>query len=207
MSADERSAVASRQRAAWVFLLLGLLALGMRVSGVHWHLCADGLEKPLSLHWSEPGLSDELEHAKAALHDGDQCIGAEAIATAAPQRGAAGQMAPHTAADCVSRSLAPPPPLRTLWFATVLMVLLLPVRVLGSDSEIHVYDDSIASPGTFNLTAHNYYVASGARSAAFGGGVVPDHSLTGGTEWTYGALRCSSAAPIFPSSVTHGVVD
>lgn len=72
---------ARRRRSALLFLMLGLLVLSARVAGVHWHLCPDGLEERQSLHWSEPGLADELAHARASLRDSDICIAAEALAS------------------------------------------------------------------------------------------------------------------------------
>jgi len=75
-----------RRRSAFMFLLLSLLVLGTRVSGVHWHLCPDGLEQHETLHWAEPGLADELEHAQASLRDCDLCIAVDAIADPSPAR-------------------------------------------------------------------------------------------------------------------------
>jgi hypothetical protein len=63
-----------------------LLVLTTRITGVHWHLCPDGIGQPQSVHWSEPGLSDERAHSKASLRDADQCIGVDAIANL-PRRG------------------------------------------------------------------------------------------------------------------------
>jgi hypothetical protein len=61
-----------------------------------------------------------------------------------------------------------------------------------------VYDASIAPVGTFNLTWHNNYAPSGARSAAFDGGVVPNHALNGVTEWAYGVTSWFEAGLYFP---------
>jgi hypothetical protein len=74
-----------RRHASLALLLLGLLALGVRGGGLHWHLCFDGLERPQSLHWSEPGPATEyLEHANASLHDTDVCIVADALTHTTP---------------------------------------------------------------------------------------------------------------------------
>ena len=88
--------------------------------------------------------------------------------------------------------------------ATAIVASFVPIQAWAIDSEIHVYDDSIAVPGTLNLTLHNNYVASGARTAN-DTGLVPNHSLTGGAEWTYGAapwLECGAYFPIL--SYTQG---
>ena len=64
--------------------------------------------------------------------------------------------------------------------------------------EIQVYDAGIAPVGTFNLTWHNNYEASGSRSAAFEGGLVPNHSLNGAAEWAYGVTRWFEAGLYLP---------
>lgn len=64
--------------------------------------------------------------------------------------------------------------------------------------EIQVYDASIAAQGTFNLTWHNNYTVSGSRSPAFPGGLTPDHSLNGVTEWAYGATDWFEAGLYLP---------
>lgn len=64
--------------------------------------------------------------------------------------------------------------------------------------EIQVYDAGIASVGTFNLTWHNNFAASGGRSAAFEGGLVPDHTLNGVAEWAYGLTRWFEAGLYLP---------
>ncbi len=70
--------------------------------------------------------------------------------------------------------------------------------VLAQTDEIQVYDAGIAPVGTFNLTWHNNYTPSGARSAQFDGGVVPNHSLNGVTEWAYGVTRWFEAGLYLP---------
>lgn len=64
--------------------------------------------------------------------------------------------------------------------------------------EIQVYDASIASQGIFNLTWHNNYTVSGSRSPAFPGGLTPDHSLNGVTEWAYGVTEWFEAGLYLP---------
>lgn len=64
--------------------------------------------------------------------------------------------------------------------------------------EIQVYDAGIAPVGTFNLTWHNNYTASGSRSPEFEGGLVPNHSLNGVTEWAYGVTPWFEAGLYLP---------
>src|SRR5262249_54178154 len=45
---------------------------------------------------------------------------------------------------------------------------------------------------------HNNYIASGDRSASYAGAAVPDRSLTGGTEWTYGPRSGLGVGAHFP---------
>src|SRR5262249_41523532 len=52
--------------------------------------------------------------------------------------------------------------------------------------EIQVYDAHIAPKGVFNLTLHDNYIASGGKTPAFPGGLVPNHSFNGVPEWAYG---------------------
>ena len=64
--------------------------------------------------------------------------------------------------------------------------------------EIQVYDAGIASVGTLNLTWHNNFIASGSHAPGFPGGVVPDHSWNGVTEWAYGVTRWFEAGLYVP---------
>lgn len=52
--------------------------------------------------------------------------------------------------------------------------------------EIQVYNAQIADPGVINLTVHNNYTPDGLKTAAFRGGVVPNHSWNGVPEWALG---------------------
>jgi hypothetical protein len=69
---------------------------------------------------------------------------------------------------------------------TVLLWLGHASQALAQTDEIQVYDAAIAPVGTFNLTLHNNFTASGNTMADFPGGIVPDHSLNGAAEWAYG---------------------
>ena len=70
--------------------------------------------------------------------------------------------------------------------------------VLAQTDEIQVYDAGIAPIGVFALTWHNNFTASGARAPANPGGVVPNHSLNGVTEWAYGVTHWFEAGLYLP---------
>lgn len=74
-------------------------------------------------------------------------------------------------------------------FALGLLTMLLATRALALSDEIQVYDGTIASPGTFNVTLHSNYVAQAGGTTERADAVPADRSLTGGTEWAYGAAR------------------
>jgi len=59
-------------------------------------------------------------------------------------------------------------------------------RASAQTDEIQVYTGEVAAPGIFNLTWHNNYTPSGQKAAAFPGGLVPNHTYNGVTEWAYG---------------------
>jgi hypothetical protein len=58
--------------------------------------------------------------------------------------------------------------------------------VSAQTDEIQVYNAQIAEPGVINLTIHNNYTPDGLKTAAFPGGVVPNHSWNGVPEWALG---------------------
>ncbi len=70
--------------------------------------------------------------------------------------------------------------------------------VRAQTDEIQVYEAEIAAPGQFNLTWHNNYSPSGLTQPAFPGGVVPNHSLNGVPEWSYGVTRWFEAGLYLP---------
>jgi hypothetical protein len=70
--------------------------------------------------------------------------------------------------------------------------------VRAQTDEIQVYDAQIASPGTFNLTLHNNLISSGSTTPSFAGGIVPDKSLNGVSEWAYGVAPWLEAGLYFP---------
>jgi hypothetical protein len=70
--------------------------------------------------------------------------------------------------------------------------------------EIQVYDAAIAPTGAFNLTLHNNFTPSGSGVPAFPGGIVPNKSLNGVSEWAYGVAPWFEAGLYFPLySITH----
>jgi hypothetical protein len=82
--------------------------------------------------------------------------------------------------------------------AGFLLACLWPERACALSDEIQVYDASIAAPGIVNLTWHNNYTASGARTPEFPGGLVADHALSGVTEWAYGVTDWFEAGLYLP---------
>src|SRR5215471_223225 len=80
----------------------------------------------------------------------------------------------------------------------LIAVLFWPAVALAQTDEIQVYDASIAAPGVFNLTLHNNYTFDGARTPAFPGGLVPNHTLNGVPEWAYGVTDWFEAGLYLP---------
>jgi hypothetical protein len=77
---------------------------------------------------------------------------------------------------------------RFRWTAAVLLLAIAGVPSLchAQSDEIQVYDASIAESGVFNLTWHNNYTFRGSTTPPAPGGIAPNHSLNGVTEWAYG---------------------
>jgi hypothetical protein len=73
--------------------------------------------------------------------------------------------------------------------AALVWLASLATRAYAQTDEIQIYDAEIAAPGVFNLTWHNNFTVSGARTTDIPGGVVPDHSLNGVPEWAYGVTE------------------
>jgi hypothetical protein len=71
--------------------------------------------------------------------------------------------------------------------------------------EIQVYNGEILEPGAFGLTVHNNYIAIGRKQADFPGGVRPDGSLNGVTEFAYGVNEWFELGAYMPFlyTVTH----
>ncbi len=79
----------------------------------------------------------------------------------------------------------------------LICVLTTPSATAQTD-EIEVYDAEIAAPGVFNLTLHDNYTPDGRTSAAFPGGIVPNHTLNGVPEWAYGVTDWFEAGLYLP---------
>jgi len=86
---------------------------------------------------------------------------------------------------------------RTEWIA-LLIAIAAPAIALAQTDEIQVYDAAIAPPGTLGLTWHNNFTPLGATVAAEPGGIIPDRSLNGVTEWAYGVTDWFEAGLYLP---------
>src|ERR1700686_5194958 len=94
---------------------------------------------------------------------------------------------------------------RTWWIAIALLAA--PVASFAQTDEIQVYDAAIAEKGKFNLMLHNNFTPDGLKTAAFPGGIVPNRSLNGVSEWAYGATDWFEAGlymPLYSFSKTGG---
>lgn len=86
-------------------------------------------------------------------------------------------------------------------------LFVMPALAFAQTDEIQVYDAVIAEPGVFNLTWHNNFIADGAKTAAFPGGLIPDKSFNGVTEWAYGVTDWFEAGlylPLYSISESRG---
>ncbi len=94
---------------------------------------------------------------------------------------------------------------RVLAFLAAAVLLAAPKTHAQTD-EIQVYDASIADQGKFNLTWHNNFTPDGLNTPAFPGGIIPDHSFNGVTEWAYGVTPWFEAGvylPLYSISKNH----
>lgn len=80
----------------------------------------------------------------------------------------------------------------------VIAVVALSALAFAQTDEIQVYDGSIAAPGVFNLTWHNNFTPHGLKAPAFPGGLIPDKSFNGVTEWAYGVTDWFEAGLYLP---------
>jgi len=78
------------------------------------------------------------------------------------------------------------------------VILAAPAMASAQTDEIQVYDASIAEIGVFNLTWHNNFIADGLNTPAFPGGLIPDKSFNGVTEWAYGVTDWFEAGLYLP---------
>lgn len=83
--------------------------------------------------------------------------------------------------------------------AVILIALVVgPAGAFAQTDEIQVYDGAIADRGVFNLMWHNNFTASGQKTPAFPGGLIPDKSLNGVTEWAWGVTNWFEAGLYLP---------
>ena len=70
------------------------------------------------------------------------------------------------------------------WIAFALFAA--PAVTFAQTDEIQVYDAVIAEKGKINLMIHSNFIASGQKTPAFPGGLIPNHSFNGTAEWAWG---------------------
>src|SRR5450755_3731242 len=91
--------------------------------------------------------------------------------------------------------------------ATAMAMIAIPAVTFAQTDEIQVYDGAIAEPGVFNLTWHNNFTPKGLKTPAFPGGLIPDKSFNGVTEWAYGVTEWFEAGlylPLYSFSQNRG---
>ena len=67
-----------------------------------------------------------------------------------------------------------------------LFLLAAPAALVAQTDEIQVYDAEIADKGVFNLMIHTNFAPIGRKVADFPGGIIPNDSVNGASEWAYG---------------------
>ena len=82
--------------------------------------------------------------------------------------------------------------------AATIGLMFLSAIARGQTDEIQVYDAGIADVGVWNLTWHNNFIARGERAPSFPGGITPDRSFNGVTEWAYGVTNWFEAGLYLP---------
>jgi hypothetical protein len=82
--------------------------------------------------------------------------------------------------------------------AIAVTLVAIPAVALAQTDEIQVYDGSIAETGVFNLTWHNNFIPIGQKTPVFRGGLIPDQSFNGVTEWAYGVTDWFEAGLYLP---------
>ena len=93
-----------------------------------------------------------------------------------------------------------------LFFVAAAFLAAAPRPACAQTDEIQVYDASIAPLGKFNLTWHNNFTPDGLKTPAFPGGIIPDRSFNGVTEWAYGAtdwFELGLYLPLYSISKNH----
>jgi hypothetical protein len=71
-------------------------------------------------------------------------------------------------------------------FVLALFLLATPAALVAQTDEIQVYDAEIADKGVFNLMIHSNFTPIGRKVADFPGGIIPNNSFNGASEWAYG---------------------
>jgi hypothetical protein len=74
----------------------------------------------------------------------------------------------------------------TAVFVGLVFAVACPPFAQAQTDEIQVYTGEVAEPGVVNLTWHNNYTPDCHKSPVFPGGLVPDHTYNGLTEWALG---------------------
>jgi len=67
-----------------------------------------------------------------------------------------------------------------------LILIATPAAAFAQTDEIQVYDAEIAPKGVFNLMVHTNFIPIGRKFPNFPGGISPNLSVNGASEWAYG---------------------
>jgi hypothetical protein len=78
-----------------------------------------------------------------------------------------------------------------------------PKAAFAQTDEIQVYDAEIEERGVFNVMVHNNFTPSGRTTAAFPGGIIPNHSDNGAVEWAYGVADWFEQGLYLPVYTTY----
>jgi len=95
---------------------------------------------------------------------------------------------------------------RRSWSVLGLILIAVPAAAFAQTDEIQVYDAEIAPKGVFNLMVHTNFTPIGRKSADFAGGIIPNHSVNGTSEWAYGVTDWFEQGLYLPvySLYSHG---
>jgi len=95
---------------------------------------------------------------------------------------------------------------RRSWSVLGLILNAVPAAAFAQTDEIQVYDAEIAPKGVFNLMVHTNFTPIGRKSADFAGGIIPNHSVNGTSEWAYGVTDWFEQGLYLPvySLYSHG---
>jgi hypothetical protein len=88
----------------------------------------------------------------------------------------------------------------------VLILIAVPAAAFAQTDEIQVYDAEIAPKGVFNLMVHTNFIPIGRKLPGFPGGIIPNHSVNGASEWAYGVADWFEQGLYLPvySLYSHG---